>query len=260
MLERFRQAKAAEVAELLALQAEGRLPAPRPGPRPCLRAAIYAARCAGRSAIIAEHKRASPSRGLLRHVGSVEEICRAYATAGACALSILTEARFFAGSLEHLEAAAGLKLPLLRKDFLFHPLQVVATAATPASAVLLIVRLLDDPTLASCLQQAQKLGLEAVVEVFDAADLKRATAAGATLIQANARDLDTLTVDVERSLALVQAKRPGQTWIAASGVSGRADILRLERAGFDAILVGTSLMTAEAPEDALRQLLGETPC
>lgn len=260
MLERFRQAKAAEVARLLELQAAGRLPGPRPGPRPGLTTAIHAARRLGHCPVIAEHKRASPSRGVIRSGGSVAEVCAAYAAAGACALSVLTEERFFGGHLDHLEAAAGTGLPVLRKDFVLHPVQVRATAATAAAALLLIVRLLDDATLAACLELAQDLGLEAVVEVFDAADLARATAAGARLIQANARDLDTLKVDLERSLRLVEAKQPGQTWIAASGIGSQADLQRLLAAGFDAALVGTALMAAPHPGHALRQLLGGPPC
>jgi indole-3-glycerol phosphate synthase len=256
MLERFREAKHDEIARLIQAEAEDTLPPVWPGPRPALGEAICAARRQGRSAIIAEYKRSSPSQGPLRTDHSAQEVCSCYAQAGACGLSILTEERYFGGRLEFLDAAADLGLPMLRKDFIFHPLQVDATAATRASAVLLIVRLLDDATLNACLAQATHRGLEAVVEVFDHEDLARAHEMGAQIIQVNARDLATLTVDLERSLRLAQGKAQGQIWIAASGITCREDVLRLEDAGFDAMLVGTHLMRAPDPGEALRQLLG----
>lgn len=257
MLERFRKAKQAEIAALHAAEAAGTLPPRWSAARPSLAKAISKARTNGHSAIIAEYKRASPSQGRIRTDLSAREVCGQYATAGACALSILTEERFFQGSLAFLHEAAPLELPLLRKDFIVHPLQVRATAATPASAVLLVTRMLSDATLMQCLKCADENGLESVVEVFDSEDLGRAMAVNARIIQVNARDLGTLSVDLKRSLALVRTKSAGQIWIAASGISCRQDILHLEEAGFDAALVGTSLMRAPEPGRALRCLLGE---
>ncbi|MBZ4647967.1 MAG: Indole-3-glycerol-phosphate synthase [Desulfomicrobiaceae bacterium] len=257
MLERFRAAKQAEIAALHAAEAAGTLAPLWAAARPSLAEAIATARATGRSAIIAEYKRASPSQGCIRTDLTAREVCNQYASAGACALSILTEERYFQGSLAFLHDAAPLGLPMLRKDFILHPLQVRATAATPASAVLLITRMLSDAVLTQCLEAAKRTGLEAVVEVFDRADLHRALAAQARIIQVNARDLDTLAVDLGRSRALAREKSPGQIWIAASGITCREDVLRLEDAGFDAALVGTSLMRAPDPGAALRQLLGE---
>jgi len=258
MLERFAAAKAAEIASLRLLAGEDRLPEPFAGPRPALAAALRQVR-PGRCAVIAEYKRASPSKGIINESLSAADVAGQYASAGASALSILTESDHFQGRMEFLfqarEAAPG--LPLLRKDFILDPLQVAATAATPASALLLVARMLPGPRLAGLLAACAAHGLEAVTEVFDAADLASARAAGATLIQVNNRDLDTLGVSLDVSRGLAPSKAPGETWISASGISHGDQVRELAELGFEAVLVGTSLMQDARPGAALARLIAE---
>ncbi|MGE4551835.1 MAG: indole-3-glycerol-phosphate synthase [Desulfovibrionaceae bacterium] len=260
MLDRFRAAKAAEIAELKRRMSAGDFPRPWGGPRPGFSAAL---RAKGPGAVIAEYKRASPSKGVINLDRGPAEVAALYAASGAAAMSVLTEETFFQGSLEFLEAARGSGLPLLRKDFLFEPCQVVATAATPASALLLIARYFDEPApLGRLISLSEAAGLEAVVEVFDEHDLTRARAAGASLIQVNNRDLDILTVnlDVSRrmSLRMRQAPRP-ELWISASGVERRDQVEELAGLGYAAVLVGTSIMADPDPAARLRRLTGLEP-
>jgi indole-3-glycerol phosphate synthase len=259
MLERFRAAKAAEIESLKTRAAKGEMPAPFAGVRPGFAAALRAAGAGGIPAAIAEYKRASPSKGVINLGLEPEEAARRYAAAGAAALSVLTEEVYFQGSLGFLGRMTGPGLPLLRKDFLFDHVQVAATAATPASAMLLIVRMLPGGLLAEMLTAARGYGLEAVVEVFDEPDLVRAKAAGAAIIQVNNRDLDTLAVDRSTSLALAPAKEAGEVWISASGISEPGHVTELAAAGFDAVLVGTALMAEADPGAALARLLGKRP-
>lgn len=252
MLERFRKAKAAEAAALEKLLAAGRMPAPCALPRPSFTGSL---KTAGRAPLIAEYKRASPSRGELNMRTSPEEAAAAYAEAGAGAMSVLTEETYFKGDLSFLERAAGPGLPLLRKDFIIHPLQVDQTAGTPASAMLLIVRMLDEPGLRGLLERSRSFGLEAVVEVFDTADLSVARKAGAEIIQVNNRDLDRLMVDLKVSERLIRKKHGGEFWISASGIDTPEQLESLLASGFDAALVGSSLMRGGDPGQALRALL-----
>lgn len=252
MLDRFRQAKAAEIAALEHLAAAGRIPAPYALPRPSFTGSL---RSAGTRPLIAEYKRASPSRGELNMRTTPEEAAAAYAEAGAGAMSVLTEETYFKGEVSFLDRAAGPGLPLLRKDFIFHPLQVDQTAATPASAMLLIVRMLDEPGLRGLLARARSFGLESVVEIFDTADLALARKAGAEIIQVNNRDLDRLVVDMAVSRRLIREKRGGEFWITASGIDAPEQLENLLASGFDAALVGSSLMRDGDPGQALRALL-----
>jgi indole-3-glycerol phosphate synthase len=252
MLERFRQAKALELADLEARAARGAMPPPFAGRRPPFAASLAAAEG---PAIIAEYKRASPSAGDINLDFTPEQAAAAYARNGAKALSVLTERVYFKGDVAYLGRMAAAGLPLLRKDFILHPLQVEDSAATPASAVLLITRLLDDSMLRACLFRCRDFGLEAVVEIFDEGDCERAKAAGASVIQVNSRDLNSLRVDRSLSRRLIARKRPGEFWIAASGVSGHEEVLDLTGLGFDAVLVGTALMGGNDPGRALRALL-----
>lgn len=233
-----------------ALRREGGLPKAWPGPRPSFLQALQTAGIA----VIAEYKRASPSKGVINKSLGPEEVARAYARGGAAALSVLTERDYFQGELGFLERMAPVGLPLLRKDFILNPLQVVETAATPASALLLIVRMLEGRLLADLLAQSREMNLEAVVEAFDAADLERAQEAGARIIQINNRDLDTLRTDLATSEVLIARKRPGEVWISASGIAAPQELRRLEELGFDAALVGTSLMAVSDPGAALEAL------
>ena len=152
---------------------------------------------------------------------------------------------------------SGAGLPLLRKDFIFHPLQVAATARTAASALLVIVRMLDDSSFKEIIDACQKVGLEAVVEVFSKQDLDRAQALNVEIIQVNNRDLETLKTDFEISRQLIPYKRAGELWISASGYESRAQINAMGALGFDAFLVGTSLMSEDDPGHALAGLTGK---
>ncbi len=265
LLERFRKAKQAEVEALKALEAQGALPPVYEGRRPDFRAAFDRRAPGCPLAVVAEYKRASPSRGVICESLDVEDVARQYAAAGASALSVLTEETFFRGRLEYLARAAapalytGPRVPLLRKDFIFDPLQVRATAATPASALLLIVRLTPDAaTLRALREQAEGYGIQAVVEIFDAADLRLARESGARIIQVNARDLESLAVDREACLHLVRACLPakGEQWIAASGMSSAEHLLAATEAGYHAALVGSALMENGTPGETLAALLG----
>ncbi len=253
MLEKFRHAKAAEIAMLEAQEAAGTLPAPFAGARPSFSGALLKG---APPVVIAEYKRASPSLGNINLGLEPEEVAAAYAAAGASAISVLTEEEWFKGSLAFLPRMLGPGLPLLRKDFILHPLQVVQTAATPASAFLLIVRMLPGSLLQELLILGRQYGLEAVVEVFDAADLVKAQAAGASIIQVNNRDLDTLKTDTAVSHSLIVAKRPGECWITASGISSAGQLQSLLALGYDAALVGSALMANDAPGGGLAALRG----
>lgn len=252
MLEKFRAAKLPEIA---GLRASGP-PAPWPASRRDFAAAL---RKANGIAVIAEYKRASPSRGIIRQDLSVEQVAGQYAQGGASAMSILTEADFFQGDLAYLSRAYGVcALPLLRKDFIFDELQIAATAATPASALLLIVRMLPSAKVLQRLRElAESYGLAAVVEVFDQADLDLAREAGAKLIQVNARDLQTLKVERKACLELIAANPPqrDEIWIAASGMNRLGHLTAAFEAGYGAALVGTALMEQKEPGQALASLL-----
>ena len=258
LLERFLWAKADEVAHLRQQERKGDLPVPFGGKRGDFAAALQRRQAGVPLTVIAEFKQASPSRGPICHSLTVEEAARQYVAAGAGALSILTERRFFAGELDFLGRAAARcpGTPLLRKDFIFDPVR--ATAATPAAALLLIVALTPDAALLRRLrEQAESLGMQAVVEVCGSKDLALARESGARIIQVNARDLDTLRVDRQACLELARRYPPeqGEIWIAASGMDRREHLEDAARAGFSAALVGTALMQDGQPGAALHRLL-----
>jgi indole-3-glycerol phosphate synthase len=257
MLERFRQAKQAEIQALQRMAAAGTLPQPLPISRPSLRQALLDR---GPGAVIAEYKRASPSRGVINAAWSPAAAARGYAWGGAAALSVLTEETYFHGRLEYLEVMATSGLPLLRKDFLLDPLQVRQTAATSASALLLIVRMLTLPELETMLAACSELGLEAVLEVFDETDLIKAKTVRADMIQVNNRDLDTLGTDLRISLSLIGRKAANEAWISASGLNTARDMQRMCDAGFDGLLIGSRLMQESDPGLALSRLLREMEC
>ncbi|MHC1712212.1 MAG: indole-3-glycerol-phosphate synthase [Solidesulfovibrio sp.] len=254
MLEKFRAAQAPAIKRLKALEASEMLPKPYAGKRPSFSDALLAH---GPIAVVAEYKRASPSKGDINLGLSPEEVAAIYAASGAAAISVLTEETYFKGSVDYLETMSGAGLPMLRKDFLLHPLQVVETAATKASALLLIVRMLTDAELSEMLGLTYDRGLEAVVEVFDEADLDRAEAVGAHIIQVNNRNLATLKTDLAVSRRLAARKRPGRIWISASGITTRSDVLNMANLGFNAVLVGTSIMSEPDPGAALSLLAGK---
>jgi indole-3-glycerol phosphate synthase len=222
-----------------------------PVPRPTFSAALRRPHVA----VIAEIKRRSPSAGAIRENLDPGERAALYAANGAAAISILTDNPFFGGSVQDLRsAAASCALPLLRKDFILDEVQVLEARAAGASAVLLIARVLSRPRLDELLHSAQELGLEALVEVHSEKELDAALSAGAAVIGVNSRDLDTFTVDVESAWRLLSRVPADRIAIAESGLLGRSDVERVADTGADAVLVGTALSSASAPDRLLREL------
>jgi indole-3-glycerol phosphate synthase len=207
--------------------------------------------------VIAELKKASPSRGLLREDFQPVSLAPALEAAGAAALSVLTEEDFFQGSLAHLkEARKACGLPVLRKDFIVDPWQVWEARAAEADSFLLIAAILSDESLGELLALGRELGMEALVEVHSRGELKRALDAEARIIGVNNRDLTNFQVRLETSLELVEAIPDGCVAISESGIRVWQDIERLRQAGFDAFLIGEHLMSYPDPAAALRGLLG----
>lgn len=214
----------------------------------------------GRPNVIAECKRRSPSRGILRRDYRPEAIAAAYERNGAAAVSVLTEPTFFDGSLDHLRAVrAAVAVPVLRKDFIVTPYQLLEAAAAGADAVLLIAAALDDADLGALHARAAELGLGVLVEVHDSEQMGRAARVGAAVIGVNNRDLRTLTVDVEASHGLAPQMPEGAIGVAESGLRTSADLVRLTAVGYSAFLIGETLMTSPDPGAALRDLLAGVP-
>ena len=207
--------------------------------------------------VIAECKRRSPSRGILRFAYEPASHAVAYARAGAAAISVLTEPTFFDGSLEHLaDVSAAVDVPLLRKDFIVSRYQLAEAAAAGADAVLLIVGALDDAGLRELIGAAGEFGLATLVEVHDRDELRRAVQAGASIVGVNSRNLRTLTVHPE-VLEGLASEIPGDAIaVAESGIRSRADLDRFGALGYHAFLVGERLVTRDDPGAALRELRG----
>jgi indole-3-glycerol phosphate synthase len=215
-----------------------------------------ALRAAVRPAVIAEIKKASPSKGVIRVDFDPVRIARSYAANGAVAISVLTEQRYFQGDLEHLAAIReAVAVPLLRKDFLFDPYQLYEARAFGADAVLLIIGVLDDALLRDLLQLAGALQLSALVEVHDRLELERALGGGAHLLGINNRDLHTFHTDLATTAELMRCVPTDVLVVAESGIETAADIGRLERAGVRAFLIGEALMRAADPGAMLAELL-----
>jgi indole-3-glycerol phosphate synthase len=210
-----------------------------------------------RVSIIAEFKRASPSKGEIRGVADAVEVATAYEAGGAAALSVLTEEDFFRGSLRDLsEVKAAVSLPVLRKDFLFDAYQIHEAAAAGADAVLLIAAALTDDALTGLRSLAEdELGLDALVEVHTPAEMRRAALAGARLVGVNNRDLHTFHVSLETSIEVGAEAPAGALLVSESGLRGASDIKRLRECGYHAFLIGETLMRAADPAHALRELL-----
>lgn len=208
--------------------------------------------------VIAEFKRQSPSKGVIRADADPIKLARAYERGGAAAVSVLTEQDYFNGSLADLRAARGaVALPILRKDFIFDEYQVHEAAAAGADALLLIVAALDDGALVGLRQLAEdELEMDTLVEVHTSDELKRALASGAKLIGVNNRDLRTFNVSLETSVELAHAVPAGVVLVSESGLHTSADLLRLRACGYRGFLIGETLMRAEEPEKALRELIG----
>jgi indole-3-glycerol phosphate synthase len=241
----------------------------------------------GHVALIAEVKKASPSKGVLIERFDPLALARTYAMNGAAAISVLTDARFFQGSLKYLEGIRTIEMkiedrgsriersildprssildpripPLLRKDFIFDPYQVYEARAYGADALLLIVAALDDPALAALLALTHELGMQALVEVHDEAELKRALAAGATIVGVNNRDLRTFVTTLETTARLA-ARLPVDgrpILVSESGIATPADVARVREWGADAVLVGEGLVTAPDIAARVRELAGVEP-
>lgn len=207
--------------------------------------------------IVAEFKRRSPSKGVIRADADLRQIAPAYQAGGAIAISVLTEEDYFAGSLEDLRAVKRLvDLPVLRKDFIFDEYQVYESAAAGADAVLLIVAALDDELLLILRRLIEdELGMDALVEVHTRDELQRALAAGANVIGVNNRNLHTFEVSLDTSLSLASEAPAGTVLISESGLNNSVDLARLHDAGYRGFLIGESLMRSENPVAALRDLL-----
>lgn len=211
----------------------------------------------GEVRVIAEVKRASPSAGVLRGDFDPAAIARAYESAGAAAVSVLTDEPFFQGHLDHLcEVRSAVTLPLLRKEFVLDRYQLLEARLAGASAVLLIAEILPGERLAELHQGALDLGLEVLVELHDAPELTRVVDAGARVIGVNNRDLRTFQTRLDHTIELMPRIPAGLVVVSESGIRTPADVARLREAGVDAILVGETFLRAADPGRALRELMG----
>jgi indole-3-glycerol phosphate synthase len=209
------------------------------------------------TSLVAEYKRRSPSAGTIRDNASVTEIVQAYERGGAAALSILTEEDHFGGSLDDLkEARAASHLPILRKDFTVDPYQLYEARAAGADAILLVVGSLSDDQLGRLYTETRALDLDALVEIHDEEELERALEFDVDVIGINNRDLTDFTVDLSRTFDLLADVPAGKTVVSESGIVYREQVEELERVGVDAVLVGETVMRAEDPESACRDLSG----
>ncbi len=246
---RLKAARAETPCEMLIEQARGTSGRPRT-------LLADALKRADRVNIIAEIKQRSPSKGTICHNFDPVGIAGSYSGGGAAALSVLCEEDFFGGSVEHLKAIrAQVTLPLLRKDFIFDLYQLYESRVLGADAVLLIVAILEDDLLARLIRLASELGLDALVEVHSAEEMKRAAAVGASIVGVNNRDLTTFEVDLDTSIRLAQLAPNGAVLVSESGINTSSDIRRLRSAGFSAFLIGEHLMRSQNPSEALQELI-----
>ncbi|HUK83976.1 MAG TPA: indole-3-glycerol phosphate synthase TrpC [Verrucomicrobiae bacterium] len=211
--------------------------------------------------LVAEVKKASPSAGVIKKEFDAIDVARKYEAAGAAALSVLTDEKFFQGRVEYLQLIRdAVRLPLLRKDFIIDELQVYESAARGADAILLIVAILDDAQLKAFRELAEQLRLAALVEVHDEREMDRALASGASIIGINNRDLRDFSVSLATTEKLSAKIRSGmcadRTLVAESGINTRADVEAVARAGVNAILVGESLMRSKDIAGKMKELLG----
>lgn len=213
-------------------------------------------RAADGIAVIAELKKASPSRGLIRADFDPVALAKSLEAAGATALSVLTDAKFFQGSLENLErASAAVKVPCLRKDFIVDAFQIIEARASGADAVLLIIAALSDAELRELHAEAKRQELDVLCEVHDAEELERAVALGFTVLGVNSRNLHTMQVSPEGQIELAHKLPKSAVRVAESGIRTHADIARMSAAGYNAFLIGESLMREADPGAALAALL-----
>jgi len=251
ILARIVSHKRAELAKALRHRAELERRAAIRTPARDFRAALKL----NQPAIIAEIKKASPSKGILAHEFAPASIARAYAEGGAAALSVLTDREFFQGDLADLEAArAASKIPILRKDFTIDEFHIIEAAAHGADAILLIAAILDPSEMRRFRELASQFGMAALAEVHDGDELDAALASGAEIVGVNNRNLNTFEVTLETSLRLIERMPANVIKISESGIHSNDDVRRLVSAGYDAFLVGEHLMKSEDPAAALRAL------
>jgi indole-3-glycerol phosphate synthase len=209
----------------------------------------------GKLSLIAELKRKSPSRGMLRERFDPVSLAQALQEAGAAALSVLTDELYFGGCLDFLrETQQFTEIPVLRKDFIVDPYQVYESVFYEADAVLLIVRILPEEILAECLEATDRLGIESLVEVHSEEEVRVALGLGAHILGINHRDLRTFTIDPALSERLIPLIPSGKLIVAESGVQTAADVNRLKQLGAHAVLIGEALMTAPDPAAKVREL------
>ena len=260
VLERIVVAKRAELAQAKAarprrqLEGEARAAAPARDFVGAMRARI----ASGRPAVIAEIKRASPSRGVLREDFDPGAIAQSYEAGGATCMSVLTDKQFFQGALEHLkEARAACNLPVLRKDFMLDPYQIFESRAAGADAILLIAASLDSATMRAFEALAHDLGMAVLVEAHDVAELEAALALRTPLIGINNRDLGTFETRLETTLELAPRVPKDRIVVTESGILSPADVGRMRSAGVNAFLVGEAFMRSPDPGGALRAMFFE---
>lgn len=264
VLQKIMAVKAVEVAQALTerpladvrREAEATLTDPDDPLRPRgFEAAMRASILQGRAGVIAEVKKASPSKGVLREHFEPAEIASSYQRGGASCLSVLTDVSFFQGSPAFLKAARAVcSLPVLRKDFLFDPYQVYEARSWGADCILLIVAVLDDARLADLEACALSLGMDVLVEVHDAAELDRALQLRTPLVGVNNRNLRTFDVSLDTTLSQLSRIPSDRLPVTESGILSRDDVLMMRAAGVDAFLVGEAFMRAPEPGEALRAL------
>ena len=262
VLARICDDKRVEIARRAAIVSQGELErrVAAASPPRGFAAALARAADAGCVALIAEIKKSSPSRGLIRTDFDPPALARAYAAGGATCLSVLTDAKYFQGDDAHLAAArAAVPLPVLRKDFTLEPYQVFEARAISADCILLIMAALDDQTARELARLAQGMGMDVLAEIHDRSELDRALAIDSALIGINNRDLKTLAVDLATFEALAPRVPRQRFLVAESGIKSKGDIARLRRAGARAFLVGESLMAERDVAGATRLLVAEGP-
>jgi len=209
------------------------------------------------TAVIAEIKKASPSKGVFCKNFKPEYLAEAYEAGGASAISVITEQHYFKGSLEYLpRVKEATSLPVLRKDFIIDQYQVYESRAAGADALLLITALLDEISLLQLHELALSLGMDVLVEVHDYAELKQAVEAGANIIGVNNRDLRTFRTTLDNSLSLAKDMPAETLFVSESGIAGREDVLQLEKAGVKAVLIGEILVRSQKPCRKLKELRG----